>query len=74
MGGTTALEVLPKGGVSEAQDIVDRVTQWSEENIFQLHPDKCKEIRISFTQKPATLDPLIVNGEEIKTAECAKLY
>ena len=29
---TTAFELLPKGSVSKAQNIVDRVTQWSDEN------------------------------------------
>ena len=64
----TASEVLPKGSVSKAQDIADRVMQYSEENRVQLHPDKCKELRIPFTQNPVVFDPVIVNGKEIETA------
>ena len=47
---TTASELLPKGSVSKAQNIVDRVIQWSDENRVQLHPDKCKELRITLSE------------------------
>ena len=41
---TTASEIVPKGGVSEAQGIVNKVTTWSNKKRVQLHPDKCKEL------------------------------
>ena len=64
---------MPKGGVSKAQNIVDRVIQWSDENRVQLHPDKCKELRITFSKNPSVLDPLIVNGKKIETVDNVKL-
>ena len=70
---TTASELLPKGSASQAQNIVDRVIQWSDENRVQLHPDKCKELRITFSKNPSVLDPLIVNGKEIETVDNVKL-
>ena len=70
---TTASELLPKESVSKAQNIVDRVIQWSDENRVQLHPDKCKEMRITFSKNPSVLDPLIVNGKEIEIVDNAKL-
>ena len=70
---TTASELLPKGRVSKAQNIVDRVIQWSDENRVQLHPDKCKELRITFSKNPSVLDPLIVNGKEVETVDNVKL-
>ena len=70
---TTASELLPKGSVSKAQNIVDRVSQWSNENRVQLHPDKCKELRITFSKNPSVLDQLIVNGKEIETVDNVKL-
>ena len=47
---TTASEILAKGSASTAKNIADHVMQWSEENRLQLHPDKCKELRISFSR------------------------
>ena len=70
---TTASELLPKGSVSKAQNIVDRVTQWSDENRVQLHPDKCKELRITFSKNPSVLDPLIVDLKEIEIVDNVKL-
>ena len=53
---TTASEILAKSSVSTAQNIADHVVQWSEENRLQLHPEKCKELRNSFSQEPVFLD------------------
>ena len=60
---------MTKGSVSKAQNIVNRVIQWSDENRVQLHPDKCKELRITFSKNPSVLDPLVVNGKEIETVD-----
>ena len=70
---TTASEVLAKGSVSTAQDIANHGTQWSEENRLQLHPDKCEELRISFSQEPVALDQVKVNGKEVELVDRAKL-
>ena len=70
---TTVSELLPKGSVSKAQNIVDRVIQWSDENRVQLHPDKCKELRIIFSKNPSVLGPLIVHGKEVETVDNVKL-
>ena len=42
-------------------------------NKLQLHPDKCKELRISFSQEPVVLDQVTVNGKEIELVDSAKL-
>ena len=60
---------MTKGSVSKAQNIVNRVIQWSDESRVQLHPDKCKELRITFSKSPSVLDPLVVNGKEIETVD-----
>ena len=70
---TTASEILPKGNVSTAQNIADHIKQWSEENRLKLHPDKCKELRISFSKDPVVLDQVILNGKEVEIVESAKL-
>ena len=70
---TTASEILAKGSVSKAQNTADHVTRWSEENRLPLHPDKRKELRISFSQEPIALDQVTVNGKEIQLVDNAKL-
>ena len=70
---TTASKILAKGSVSTAQNIADHVMQWSEENRLQLHPEKCKELRISFSREPVVLDQVTVNGKEIELVDSAKL-
>ena len=70
---TTASEIVPKGGVSKAQGIFNEVTTWSNKNRVQLHPDKCKELRITFSKQPPTFDPLIINRNAIEVVKSAKL-
>ena len=43
---TTASEVVVKGSDSNAQQLADRVAQWSSDNRVKLNSDKCKELRI----------------------------
>ena len=47
--------------------------QWSDEHRVQLHPDKCKELRKTFSKNTSVLDPLIVNGKEVDTVDDVKL-
>ena len=46
---TTVCAVGDSREVSQAQNAINEITQWSEINKFQLHPKKCKELRISFS-------------------------
>ena len=66
---TTTSEVVAKGGVSNAQHIVDCVAQWSLDNRVQLNSEKCKELRISFAKKQCELHPILVNGKELGSAK-----
>ena len=54
---TTASELLPKGSVSKAQNIVDRVIQWSDENRVQLHPGQMQRIENNVFQEPVCFRP-----------------
>ena len=71
---TAASEILAKDSVSTAQNIADHVMQWSEENKLQLHADKCKELRISFSREPVVLGQVTVNGKEIELVDSAKFF
>ena len=52
---TTASEVVAKGNRSCAQDIADKVVEWSMQNRVKLNSEKCKELRISFVKNEPSL-------------------
>ena len=62
---TKVYEVVDSREVSEAQNAIDEITQWSEINKFQLHPKKCKELRISFSCSPAIHELVLINETAI---------
>ena len=52
---TTASEVVAKGNRSCAQDIANKVAEWSMQNRVKLNSEKCKELRISFVKNEPSL-------------------
>ena len=66
-------EVVPKGKTSGAQLIADKVAEWSHNNRVQLNPDKCKELRISFSRKKQVFEPIKVGGKHLQVVSSAKL-
>ena len=62
---TTVYEVVDSREVRQAQNAINEITQWSEINKFQLHPKKCKELRISFSHSPAIREPVSINETAI---------
>ena len=40
---------------------------------FELNEPKCKELRITFSTKPASFDPIVVNGKDIDVVPKAKV-
>ena len=62
---TTVYEVVDSREVSQAQNAINEITQWSEINKFQLHPKKCKELRISFSCSPAIGELVSINETAI---------
>ena len=70
---TTPSEVIQKGNASNAQGITDELIEWSRNNKVVLNPDKCKELRISFSRNPDAFDPVIIDGYEIELVNSAKL-
>ena len=70
---TTTSEVVAKGSDSNAQQIVDRVSQWSSDNRMKLNGDKCKELRVSFAGTQAEFSPVIINGKELEVVQHTKL-
>jgi hypothetical protein len=59
---TTAYEIIPRDQTSSAQKLVDEVVTWSSVNKFQLHPKKCKEMRISLSRSIPEYDDLLIDS------------
>jgi hypothetical protein len=72
---TTASELIPKGSVSNAQHIVDQVSDWSHTNRVQLNSGKYKEFRISFAKRLQEFEPLHVDhdGKDLEVVSTVKL-
>lgn len=62
---TTVNEVVDSREVSHAQNAINETTQWSEINKSHLHPEKCKELRISFSRSPAIRKLVSINETAI---------
>lgn len=63
---TTVYEVVDSREVSQAQNAINEITQWSGINKFQLHPKKCKQLnRISFSSSPAIRELVSINKTAI---------
>ena len=62
---TTVYAVVDSREVRHAQNAINETTQWSEINKFHLHPEKCKELRISFSRSPAIRELVSINETAI---------
>ena len=70
---TTVSEVIQKGNTSNAQGITDELIEWSRKIRVVLNPDKCKELRISFSRNPEAFDSVSIGDKEIEVVNSAKL-
>ena len=69
----TTSAIIVKGASSNSQLIADTVVQWSFENRVKLNSEKCKELRILLAKNKPQLTPIVVNNQELKCVESAKL-
>ena len=46
---------------------------WSDQNRFQLHPTKSKELRIDLSKQPRCFKPVQVEGRELEVVKTAKI-
>ena len=66
-------EIILKNRTSKAQELVDEVICWSDDNKMHLNAEKCKELRISFNVNPVEMGPIVVNGKNLEVVQCIKL-
>lgn len=69
----TASAVVAKGNRSRAQEIADKVAEWSTQNRGKLDSDKCKELRISFAKDEPQFVCIILDGKELERVTSTKL-
>ena len=69
----TVSETVSKSQESNIHNAVDTFSTRATVNKFELNELKCKELRISFTTKPASFDPIVINGKDIDVAPKAKV-
>ena len=70
---TTVSETVSKGQESNIQNAVDTFSTRATVNKFELNEPKCKELRISFSNKSASFDPIVVNGKDIDVVPKSKV-
>ena len=70
---TTVSETVSKGQESNIQNAVDTFSTRATANKFNLNEPKCKELRISSSTKPASFDPIVINGKDIDVVPKAKI-
>ena len=64
---------LKKGENSKAQTLLAEINDWCKENKFHLHPQKCKELRISFTRDDKSYEDVLVDQTSLNTMETIKI-
>ena len=70
---TTVSETVSKGQESNIQNAVDTFSTCATMNKFELNEPKCKELRITFSTKPTSFDPIVINGKDIDVVLKAKV-
>ena len=69
----TVSETVSKGQECNIQNAVDTCSTRATVNKFELNEPKCKELRISFSTKPASFAPIVINGKDIDVVPKAKV-
>ena len=71
---TTMSELINKDQPNSAmQFYVDTVSLKSANNGMQLKEPKCKELRINFSTRESSFDPIIINDKDIEVVHSVKL-
>ena len=68
---TTTHEVVKKREDSQTQTLLDEINDWSIANKF--HPQKCKELRISFTRDDLSHEDVLIDQSTLNIVESVKI-
>ena len=70
---TTSFEIVKKDKSSLMQSMADETSLWSNDNMFQIQPKKCKEMRISFRKIPEIYENITITGKTIDVVRSVKI-
>ena len=71
---TTALEILPRNGISLLNVAVNNIHKFSIEHNMKLNPKKCKEMLINFMQNDNfTIRPIVLGNNTVECVTASKL-
>ena len=70
---STVSEVVPSSGESSLQEVVNHISSWSHNNLFQLNPTKCKELVVCFQKTPPSYGPIKIDGVQFQKVSSAKV-
>ena len=70
---TTSFEIVEKDKSSLMQSMADEESLWSNDNMFQIQPKKCKELTISFKKIPRIYENITINGNTIDVVRSVKI-
>ena len=71
---TTALEILPRNGISLLNVAVNDIHRFSIEHNMKLNPKKCKEMLIDFMQNDNfTTTPIVLGNNTVERVTAYKL-
>ena len=57
----------------QAQMLLDEINDWSMANKFHVHPQKCKELRISFSCDNVSYEDVSINQTALSIVESFKI-
>ena len=70
---TTASETVPKNESSHFQSGANELVTWTDQNKFQLHDKKCKELLIQFQKERAPFPSVQINSDCPELVHHAKI-
>ena len=69
---TTVSEVVPISGESSLQEVVNHISSWSHDSLFQLNLTKCKELVVCLKKTPPSHGLIKIDGMEFNRVSSVK--
>lgn len=70
---TSISEVVPTSAESRLQVVIDRISNWSQQNHSQLNPIKCKEVVTYFKRSSPSFNPVGLDGQPFERVSSANV-
>ena len=70
---TTIAVAYKPGDTPPIQEILTRISEWTERNKMKINPKKCSVLSYKFNDSPVTLPPLSINDSQLTLVHKVKL-